>query len=501
MTFVDHYCQPFGKDEENGSRWLLGVLRVGGYGRRLPFYNPNLTFMENYIKGIIAEKTPEVSEAEDQPEAELMKRDQPEEREEPEEKLAPVNQDFFISYHEAGFGADQPIPIMPGLNPRTLAKIKAGAVVNKETWLSDHKFSRSDFIAADAERKCAAKWKKLKAEPAPQLVPLAEIFRPRQIVCEDEELLQIKERLSATNASKDHKQAAQLINYIRDSCARALVRRKEVGSYVHPEIRYAEFLRSQKESKYSPTKSIAMASTATMTVMKEDVKDLDEPSVADATHVVHDLILREEIREATARRSHQCTTDLADLQLETQPADVFQRMWTLVDAGNPIWKKYRVLINKHTTGFGKGRRQASACGNCMTIFYPEFPDDVHQHRKSEGFKTAIDGRVTSSNLEVALAADDDEEKQFRESTTYKALVALAKEAKAYKKETDADGVLREYIKMVRFVKGVRMVAGGTKYQQVEVCERCEVEGSIQEAVKQKYKVKALADGIIQLILR
>lgn len=136
----------------------------------------------------------------------------------------------------------------------------------------------------------------------------------------------------------------------------------------------------------------------------------------------------------------------------------------------------------------------------MTIFYPQFPDDFHLHRKSAGFKTAIDGRVTSSNLEVVLAADDDE-KELRESTSYKALIALAKEAKAYKKEVDADGVLREYIKMVRFVKGVRMAAGGVKYPKVELCERCEVEGDIQEAAKQKYKVKGLADGIIQLILR
>ena len=137
----------------------------------------------------------------------------------------------------------------------------------------------------------------------------------------------------------------------------------------------------------------------------------------------------------------------------------------------------------------------------MTIFYPQFPDDFHLHRKSEGFKTAIDGRVTDSNLEAVLAADSDDEEKLREGTAYKALIALAKEAKAYKKVADADGVLREYIKMVRFIKGVRMVAGGVKYPQVELCERCEVEGDIQEAAKQKYKVKALADGIIQLILR
>ena len=136
----------------------------------------------------------------------------------------------------------------------------------------------------------------------------------------------------------------------------------------------------------------------------------------------------------------------------------------------------------------------------MTIFYPQFPDDFHLHRKSVGFKTTIDGRVISSNLKAVVAADDDE-KELREGTTYKALIALAKEAKAYKKEADADGVTREYIKMVRFSKGVRMVAGGVKYPQVELCEMCEVEGDIQEAAKQKYKVKALADGIIQLILR
>lgn len=452
--------------------------------------------MDNYLKDIIAEKTPEVSEAEDQ-----SKEENPKEGDEPEEEIAPVNQkDFFISFSEVGFEDEQQIPITPGLNPRTMEKIKAGAIVNRDTWLSDHKFSRSDSIAATEERKRRAILEKFKTEPEPQRVPLADVFRPRQIICEDEELFQIKEKAAVANTLKEQKQAAQLINQIRDSCARALVRRKEAGSYVHPEIRYAEFLRNQKESKYSPTKSIAMASTAAMTNTMDDAKEFDDPSVFDATHVVHDLILQEEIRAANTKRSHQTTTDLADLQLETQPADVFQRMWTPVDEDNPIWRKYRALIGKHTTGFGKGRRQASACGACMTIFYPQFPDDFHLHRKSVGFKTAIDGRVISSNLEAALAADDDE-KEFREGTAYKALIALAKEAKAYKKEADADGVLREYIKMVRFIKGVRMVTGGVKYPQVELCERCEVEGDIQEAAKQKYKVKALADGIIQLILR
>lgn len=442
--------------------------------------------MENWERGIIA---PNSDAENEEPQEEILEEERPVRQE----------QDYLVTWDTSSvmgdFEEDFIVAVPPVQRP-----LKDSEIVVKQRAIAAHRFWRVDVMREAQRKKDEAKLEKLRAEPAPQLVPLAEIFKPRPIVCEDEELLKIKEKAAADNAAKDQEQAARLINQIRDSCARALVRRKEAGSYVHPEIRYAEFLRNQKESQYRPTKSIAMASTAAMTDTMNDTKEFDESSVADATHIVHDLILQEEICMANAKRSHQTTTDLADLQLESQPADVFQRMWTLVDEDNPIWRKYRALIVKHTTGFGKGRRQASACGACMTIFYPQFPDDFHLHRKSAGFKTAIDGRVTSSNLEVVLAADDDE-KELRESTSYKALIALAKEAKAYKKEVDADGVLREYIKMVRFVKGVRMAAGGVKYPKVELCERCEVEGDIQEAAKQKYKVKGLADGIIQLILR
>jgi hypothetical protein len=242
--------------------------------------------------------------------------------------------------------------------------------------------------------------------------------------------------------------------------------------------------------------------TSGITTTMEDVKDCDDSSIVDATHVLHNMILQEELREKIARRSHQCTTSLADLKLETQPADVFQRMWTLVDEANPIWRNYRALVNLHTTGVGQGRRQASACGNCMTIFHPKFPDSFHLHQKSKSFKTAIDKRVVNSNREAVVAADGDKEMELHESTAYKALTGLAKEAKAYKKETDMNGIPREYIKMVRFVKGIRMAAsGGAKYPEVELCERCEVEDDIQEAANQKYKVKALGDGIMQLISR
>jgi uncharacterized OB-fold protein len=234
--------------------------------------------------------------------------------------------------------------------------------------------------------------------------------------------------------------------------------------------------------------------------MEKYVKDLGEPSVVDANRMVCDMTLREMIRETIARRANECSTNLEDMHLETQPADVFQRMWTLVDKGNPIWNKYCNLINKHTTSSGRGRRQASACANCMTIFYPHFPDEFHLHRKSKGFKKAIDQRAVNSNT-LAFVMVFGKETQFREGTAYKALISLAKEAHAYKSQLEPDGVTREYIKMVRFVKGVRRVAGGVKYPSVELCERCEVEGDIQEVAYRKYKVKALADEISQLIWR
>lgn len=443
--------------------------------------------MENWERGIAA---PNSDVEDEEPQDEILE----------EERPARQEQDYLVTWETSSVMADFEADRVVAYHAPSNRALEEHEIVKSQRWVSQGMRWRSDVIAVRDRKDHKERLQRMRATPEPKLFPLAEVFRPSEIVCEDEELLQIKKKAAAENALKEQRQADLIINQIRDSCARALVRRKEADSYVHPEIKYAEFLRTQKESKPSPTKSIAMASTAAMTVMVEDAKELNESSVADATHMVHDLILQEEIRTANAKRSHQTTTDLADLQLETQPADVFQRMWTLVDEDNPIWRKYRVLVCKHTTGFGKARRQASACGACMTIFYPQFPDDFHLHRKSQGFKTAIDGRVTDSNREAVVEAEGDEN-ELREGTAYKALIALAKEAKAYKKEADADGVLREYIKMVRFVKGVRMAAGGAKYMHVEICERCEVEGDIQEAAKQKYKVKGLADGIIQLILR
>lgn len=178
--------------------------------------------MENYRKGIIAEKTPEISDTEEnQPE------EQPKEADESVENLVPANLErFFVSPSEAGFEADEQIEIPQGLNPRTMERIKAGAVFSKDVWIADHRFSRADSIAAAEQRKLKAKWERIRNEPELQPVPLAEIFRPRQIICEDEELFQIKEKAAAANVLKEQIQATQLINQIRDSCAKALVRRK-----------------------------------------------------------------------------------------------------------------------------------------------------------------------------------------------------------------------------------------------------------------------------------
>lgn len=434
--------------------------------------------MDNWNRGIIAAAASrEVSDVEELQEAEDITTS-------PTKYLMSFGNDNVPMFEE-DFIAVQP----------TKSPLKNSKVVAKQMVMHNHQHWRADSIRRSDNNKRKDRITAILKMPEVPHVPVADIFKRGEIICEDKELLRIKENAAADNALNHQKQFDQATNQLRDSSAKALVLKKmaEANSFVHPQIRYAKFMKTSKKFKRSPTKS-----TATATIM-EDVNEFYESSVVDATHVVHAMILQEEIQKAITERSNKCTRDLEDLKLADQPADVFKRMWTPVDENNPIWIAYRALINTHRTGSGKTRRQSSACGKCMTIFYPHFPDDFHLHHKSEGFKTAINERVVKSNIKGALAADDEE--KFCEGTTYKALIALAKEANAYRKETDIDGVQREYIKMVRFIEGVRIVEGGVKYQKTELCERCEVEGDIHEAAKQKYKVKDLADGIIKLILR
>jgi hypothetical protein len=97
---------------------------------------------------------------------------------------------------------------------------------------------------------------------------------------------------------------------------------------------------------------------------------------------------------------------------------------------------------------------------------------------------------------MTAVAEADEDAGFYESPTYKALVTLAKEAKAYKKDGGD-----EYIKLLLVVKGVRSHRGKCKYDRLEICENCEVESDLQEVAKKRFKVQAFAAGILELIFR
>lgn len=163
-----------------------------------------------------------------------------------------------------------------------------------------------------------------------------------------------------------------------------------------------------------------------------------------------------------------------------QRSNVFERMWVLVSEKNPIWNACCLVFTDLRDEAQKSHRQIAACKNCATIFSPFFPDEYHMHQMSVGFKSCLDPR----------SAEGD-----RESLLQRALIGLAQEAKAYKKDGDD-----EYIKIIRMVKGVRGHRVTVKYDRLELCENHDVECCESLSMK-TFKSHNLAVGVLKLVIQ
>lgn len=465
-------------------RALIGqnemLLRLGGH----QFIIQTKLSMSNYFNDIIAEKTPEISDTEE---------DQPKEEEGKASLALSQKKDYLVTLEDMDLSVNQPASERRSLLKSAQKRSVPDNFIDAQAMISDHRQSRAEVLSSLAKKHHQLKLQEWKTAPKPKLVSMAEVFQQhRPASHQDEELAKIKAKAAAQNVEKAKREEVMLIAQLKHNEARALVEKLERDSYVHPELRIDEHFESQKRCKHSPAKSVSM-STAVMTMVEETtVGEPVESQANDATHLVHQLVLDDKIREANMKRADGATSDLADLRVDSQPMDVFQRMWTPVSLDNPIWRYYCNLLRDLKEKRAKGHRGLAACSRCMTVFFPFFPNDHHLHKRSETFGTAVDDRRVNTCLNAMV--ETPKERVIYESSTYQALVGLAKEAKAYKKDSTG-----EYIKLIRLANGTRSRHGKGNYEQLEMCENCDVEFDLKEEARKRFKVQNLAAGILELI--
>ena len=207
-----------------------------------------------------------------------------------------------------------------------------------------------------------------------------------------------------------------------------------------------------------------------------------------------EMILTEKRKKHTQPDPRTSTMEMSAMDIENQPPDVFQRQWTPVDEENPIWKAYSAMLRGSKESCETEKKSLSACSNCLTLFLPMFPeDDFHLHELSVSFRTAIN-KKTIRYCDQRLLKLDESQGKLEETFQYKALVGLAKEAGAYKKE---QGV--EFIKLIRVVHGARPHRGRAVFKRTEVCENANVEEPVEEVSDHKFKVAELATDVEKLI--
>ena len=436
--------------------------------------------MENWLKDIVATNSENGSDSEEISEHSKRLPELTRERSPSPER------DYLLTLDNASLSEDMQADLIACAAPAD-RKRAVKAIIGRERVIAEHRYKRVDQLTSIQREKDSAKLEELRNQPAPQLVPLSEVFRRRETICEDEELTKIKDKLGQAKAQENEERRASYLAQQMNEQAKALLEKQTAELVQHPEIRMKEFFQSAKGSVSVKTEIATVADTEEIT---EDIA----PSETDALNIVHELILRERDRQANLSKANKITTELADMKLDSQPANVFERMWTPVSQENPIVKEYHKRIVRLRLQGQLKHRQLSACASCMTVFFPFFPADFHLHKLSVSFQTAIHEKIVAARRNAVMEVP--EEQAFSESFTTHALVRLAKEAKAHMQK---DGV--EYIKLLRFVKGVRSHRGKGKYERLELCENCEVESGLQEEARRRFKLESLTEGILELIFR
>jgi hypothetical protein len=204
------------------------------------------------------------------------------------------------------------------------------------------------------------------------------------------------------------------------------------------------------------------------------------PNGIDTDLLINEIDCLDVEREQALLKAENTACSFAEGNPLIQRADVSERMWVLVSDENPAWKACCSMFTMMKKKANTLHRQLAACKNCATVFFPFFPADCHLHQLSDRFKGCVDSRSSNNDSN---------------SLSRRALVSLAHEAGAYKKEGED-----EYIKLIRMVRGTRDNKGGVKYGRIELCENSNV-AFCESASKVILTSHNLAVGILKLVIQ
>jgi hypothetical protein len=351
--------------------------------------------------------------------------------------------------------------------------ISEGSAANlrgvRERQLTDHKFryERSDIMSRaqlEKDRVRLANWL------AGASAPVEKRFSKDDFLME----------MSATNAlicfqdsaeDRGKKEQARVIALNKAKAQQKEEDRLSAERIHHPETRMKVFFENASNMSIVTRSSI-------------DSGDLIESEsvslLGDATSLIDEINRMDVDREKALLKADYTADSFAEGNPLIQRADVFERMWVLVSDNNPAWKACCSIFTMMKKKAKTLHRQLAACKNCATVFFPFFPADFHMHQLSYKFKSCVDSRPSNKDSDVL---------------SRKALVSLAQEANAYKKEGED-----EFIKLIRVVRGIRDNKGGVKYGRFELCEnshlvRCE---SASKAILTSHN---LAVGVLKLVFQ
>jgi hypothetical protein len=338
----------------------------------------------------------------------------------------------------------------------------------RERQLTDHKFryDRSDIISRaqlEKDRARLATW-------------LAGVSAPIEKQFSKDDFLM---EMSATKALDCFKDSAE--GRGKKEQARVIALNKARAQQKEEERRSAEHLHHAETRMKHFFENASSMSTSMEEQPSIDIDHNESESVASGVYsVINELSKLEVVRDEALLRADEVATSFNEGNPFIQRADVFERMWVLVSHSNPSWKACCSIFSALKKKAIALHRQLASCKNCATVFFPFFPDDYHMHQSSSQFKGCVDSRSMGKDSEILAQT---------------ALVSLAKEAGAYKKEGE-----EEYIKLIRVVRGTRDNKGGTKYGRFELCENSHVE-SCESTSQVTFMSRNLAVGVLKLVIQ
>ena len=270
-------------------------------------------------------------------------------------------------------------------------------------------------------------------------------------------------------AEKAKKEQARVIA-LNESRAKEREEERLSTEYLHhPVTRMGIFFKNAPSMPMSEQSSMVGDSRA-------DFESLPSGSAS----VINGLVRMENEKDAALLRAG----DVAETCFEGNPynqrANVYERMWVLVSEESDAWQVCCSVFSEMRKEAKHKHQQIAACKNCATVFIPFFPDEYHMHQSSTRFKNCLDPRSAEGDCE---------------SLSQRALVGLAQEAKAYKKEGG-----EEFIKLPRMVKGTRGHRAVVKYGRFELCENSNVD-CCESFSKKTFQSRNLAVGVLNLVIQ